>query len=498
MSTKFSLVEQEAIQRRIDKFKNNHFQSELNLVINNTYGYHTHHHNYCLHPVFYVPETNRFYGFDNIPYEFEDFIMNGGMDSLNIDHIQEMNDLKKNYYFWERLLFDKNDMEEFKKNNPWSGVEDFSFSDRLCRYDNKNTQLRYAICYTENPQIEKMMKAGLKLLVEKWVVEPSVLYKRNFKNGKNINEITKLPKYAWQMMAEENFLSKDINAWNEMRVWIQKDNLTKEQMRTILNFNLYDTKTIKDLRAILTTEYEGERVFTLETLLNYLARVDMHQAIEPRESIPILSDYLRMCRALNIEPLTDSNSLKREHDVTVRQFNEQKTFINDQKYAEKFTKRHEELSKYEFTDGRLMVITPKTPEDMRNEGRQNRNCVGSYTSMYATGKSNVMFIRKCDAPERSYITVELSEDFSSTRQAFYASNRPITDHKDLKFIESWLEHNKQITRQLESGIEPEDFEINNSKKAPLFEKIKLAEAVRDERNNHIPLIKAERTYMERA
>jgi len=65
-----------------------------------------------------------------------------------------------------------------------------------------------------------MIKTNLRPLVEKWIVEPTVLYKRSFKNGNNINEITNLPKFAWQVMSNETLLTNDINAWNEVRIWV--------------------------------------------------------------------------------------------------------------------------------------------------------------------------------------------------------------------------------------------------------------------------------------
>lgn len=486
MSTKREPIETAAIQKKIDKLKEKY--SARDFIDKN---YHR-----CKKIIFYVPETNRFYGFDNIPYEYSSFINNGGTNLLNIDNAQEFNMFKLNRWFWSNILFDENDLNEFKKNNPWSGIESFSFTDRYRPnyINNISSQFMYAVCYTENPQIEKMIKTNLRPLVEKWIVEPTVLYKRSFKNGNNINEITNLPKFAWQMMSNEALLTNDINAWNEVRIWVQKDNLTKEQLRIILNLNLYDTKTIKDLRGILSAEYNGNRIFNIETLLNYLQRVDMYQAISPRDAIPILNDYIRMCKALNVLPLTDSNSLKREHDVTVRQFNEQKYFAQDKEYSDKFEKRYEELSKYEFSDGKLMVVIPKTPEDIRKEGRENRNCVGSYTSDYANGKSNVMFIRRCAAPENSYITIELTDDCSSTRQAFYSSNRRITNEHDLKFIDTWLENNKQVNFRLEEPNLEKD-KIIEPVKETLSDKINRSKSIKDEINKNQSILQGEQTSM---
>ena len=66
---------------------------------------------------------------------------------------------------------------------------------------------------------------------------------------------------------------------------------------------------------------------------------------------------------------------------------------------------------------------------------------------FAKGTSNIFFIRKNDNPERSYITIELNNDFSDYRQAYYSSNRDITDPKDMNFIKKWIEKTKEIYNQ---------------------------------------------------
>ena len=105
------------------------------------------------------------------------------------------------------------------------------------------------------------------------------------------------------------------------------------------------------------------------------------------------------------------------------------------------------IEKYKYRDNELEVIFPQNIEDLFQEGRNNHNCVGSYCDRYANGSSNIGFIRKIDNPEQSYITIEVNSDFTKVNQAFYSSNRDITSIRDIKFIESWIEHNKEINQE---------------------------------------------------
>ena len=230
--------------------------------------------------------------------------------------------------------------------------------------------------------------------------------------------------------------------------------MSKYQLDIVLNLNIRDATTIKAIRNILNSEYNGKKLYTLDTLLNYLSRVDMYQAIPINDSITILRDYIKMCLECNIEPLTNSNSLKREHDVVMRNYN----LIQREKYNQKekekqitLNKKIEDrlkfLEKYKYQNEELEVIFPKNIEDLFQEGRNNHNCVGSYCERYASGNSNIGFIRKKDNPEQSYITIEVNSDFTKVNQAFYSSNRDITNIKDLKFINSWIDHNKDINQK---------------------------------------------------
>ena len=80
MNTKRNLNEIVAIQKKIEKLKEKY---SIRDFTDNSY--------HCKKILFYVPETNRFYGFDNLPYEYSSFIKNGGMALLNINNAQEFN-----------------------------------------------------------------------------------------------------------------------------------------------------------------------------------------------------------------------------------------------------------------------------------------------------------------------------------------------------------------------------------------------------------------------
>ena len=54
----------------------------------------------------------------------------------------------------------------------------------------------------------------------------------------------------------------------------------------------------------------------------------------------------------------------------------------------------------------LMLILPKSGEEIKNEGRILHHCVGSYVERVARGETMILFVRQIDKPEVPYFTLE--------------------------------------------------------------------------------------------
>lgn len=468
--TDYSLIDQQCITNRLDELLENHQNETYSNFFYENYS----HTKKAKNIYFYVPELKKFFFVStehllrDLEYRYPTELVRDRIKNYSkndVYYIDELADCKHGYYssFDDKSIIYPEVIDLFKNDNPYSALQEYKDLMNKSRenqnnnywrygyyslYEGNGEDLAYAITYLKYPQIEKMVKSEFENVVHSWIHDSSnlQLYPRSFKNGNNMNEITKLPKFAWQLLKDEG-LTKDITKWNEFRVWIQKDNLSKEQLETILNLKIRDTQTIKAFRGILNAEYDSKKLYTLDSLLNYLSRVDMYQAIRSEEAIIILRDYIKMAIECKIEPVTNSNSLKREHDVTNRNHQlvlQAKREEFKANLGNIFKERSQELAKYEYHDDTLQVIVPKEMEDLLQEGRNNNNCVGGYIESFAKGRSNIFFIRKNDNPEKSYITIEVNNDFSGVRQAYYSSNREITNANDLNFISNWINHIKDV------------------------------------------------------
>lgn len=338
-------------------------------------------------------------------------------------------------------------VEEFKRDYPYFPLEDLAkeaFERR--QYWWRSMSYDYAIAQTiclalKYPQLELLYKTNFKKYAVEWVLEPeNAMYSRSFKSGKNIDEITKMPKYAWTLLSEN---SRSIKDYNEMRIWVQKENLSKEQLEEVFAQHLYKPE-LEKVRKLCMRKYNGTPLYTLDTLLNYLHRCDVYQAIPQTEAIDLLNDYIKMSTDMGVEPLTNSNSLKREHDVMARNYYQWYRANRDAETEEKFIKRSEKLQKYEYENGNFIIVTPHSVSELLEEANQQRNCLACYANSYASGRAQIFFMRKKNQKDNSYISIELNQDLTEFRQVYYACNRPVDKAEDLNFLNEWLEHIKTV------------------------------------------------------
>ena len=100
---------------------------------------------------------------------------------------------------------------------------------------------------------------------------------------------------------------------------------------------------------------------------------------------------------------------------------------------------------YKFEDEEYFVRTPLTVLELFDESCQQDNCLSGYVDSVASGNTNIVFIRKKTAPEKSYITMEINGRRIIQAKAKY---NEIPIRKDWEFIEkfarnNWLEYDPE-------------------------------------------------------
>ena len=138
-------------------------------------------------------------------------------------------------------------------------------------------------------------------------------------------------------------------------------------------------------------------------------------------------EYLGWCKELRYDTnnmfIYMPKNFKAVHDRTAEEYQA----LQDKKTAEEKRKREaaakkameetkkalaEILKQNDGTDAflikgkGLILIVPKTGDEIREEGAALHHCVGSYVDRVAKGETSVFFIRKEDSPDKPYFSLE--------------------------------------------------------------------------------------------
>ena len=141
------------------------------------------------------------------------------------------------------------------------------------------------------------------------------------------------------------------------------------------------------------------------------------QRIYPAPLKEIYRDYIRFHHNLvELEYRTNDNlnltpySLKLEHDILSDEFTKVKTQFTDKllesKYKEHSISRITNKT-YKYDSKDIVFITPKTTQDLKDEGNQLSHCVGTYATRIIDNKCLILFARDKNNLDKSWFTVEL-------------------------------------------------------------------------------------------
>jgi hypothetical protein len=333
-------------------------------------------------------------------------------------------------------------IQQLQSQYPYSGCEEFLRAmQKKHRYlgyiDSEKTDLleasiwveQYFSAYLKAPQIEQLVKAGYVTSVSDYVFSrgksAEKLFNTSFKPGKDLKQIIQMPEaYARRI--------KDVGleSFNEWRIFVKKFNPSLECFDRIIRQH-FTSKELKLFKKIVNSGY-----YSADTLANYLERCDQYQAIGKEDALMLISDYIRMCKYMGVEPNVKTNSLKREHDLMARSYRIDLSVIKKELYAE----RVEKLTGYEYSNKDYMIVAPKSLDEIVHEGSEQMNCLASYANLIAEGKKTVFFLRETEFPNKAFITIEINPKTLEVIQKSHRHNFPVTELPILNFIDEWIDH----------------------------------------------------------
>ncbi len=342
-------------------------------------------------------------------YEWADFKQTG---------ITRWCDYNGKWYFHNAAVYDAN-LDDVLKDTRWkySALKEFATHKPGIGFDVD----RYLSTYKEYPFIEYLVKLKLYRLTYE-IVQGHMATNWINPKGKNLQEILKISKRFLPLLQKIDASEEELRLVQVM----EKEglNLPPEQIRYI-----------GDNLGCATGLLELSRYTTVNKALNYLkvqakkivkdpgpqcSRYVLYLDTDKNNKLAIAyhdwMDYIRFCKELKYDLRNEfilyPKDLRQEHDRAsklVQAKRDKEEARRQRKMRNKIKTMAKELTeKYGMEYKGLVIMAPKDADELIKEGQALHHCVGTYIKRIAEGQTVVLFIRKAEAPEEPYCTMEVT------------------------------------------------------------------------------------------
>ena len=211
---------------------------------------------------------------------------------------------------------------------------------------------------------------------------------------------------------------------------MKKNNISYDELCILKIIKRDNIAIIRDILKM------SDRINDLESVSTYIDLIKLKEYSKKQKSFSIYSylDYIRNLQKLDI-PLTKKMLLPENfieaHNESVKKVK----VISSDVIKEKIKNRYIELEKNKYNDNIYMIRPAKSMEDMKNEAKQQDNCVyKNYSDKYAFGETDIYFMREIKNPEKSLVTVEVNN--GTIRQKYQKYNQIVTEEQN-EFLKQW-------------------------------------------------------------
>lgn len=229
--------------------------------------------------------------------------------------------------------------------------------------------------YAYQPQIEKVIKAGMKRLARELDS-----YERFLKEGKKLQEVLGITREQMKMARDNDIGKKGISIMRQ-----DPDNkLSLEEIYAmeLATYRLAELKQYTTIRKICTYLMKGNDAGTW-------------------------LDYLRMAERagynMKEKAVLFPGKLQKRHRDLIEEIEIKESQAKEQKWQE----RRPEFLKYKYKTKNYTIVVPETLQDITEEGKKLHHCVGTYIDKVIKGETDIVFIRQIGQEETPFYTMEI-------------------------------------------------------------------------------------------
>ena len=165
--------------------------------------------------------------------------------------------------------------------------------------------------------------------------------------------------------------------------------------------------------------------------------------------IPVFTyrDYIRISYAYEGR-VRDKypEALETSHDVINLKYKENRVVIDNMKYQDA-------SDPVFYEENGIALVIPESPNALIDEGNNLGHCVGSYRTRIVSGECLILFARKKENIEESYLTVELVPVYVDGKKT-YSISQIQGDRKRTNLTEEEIDYFKTFAKK-------HNFEIGN-------------------------------------
>lgn len=147
---------------------------------------------------------------------------------------------------------------------------------------------------------------------------------------------------------------------------------------------------------------------TADRIEKYLVK----QGLNNTKGMEMFTDYINMLDDISTRELVFPRNLRQAHDSQTKCVD----YVKNAKYKHAFKNVKAKYIGLEYGDGRYRIKLPDSPNELVDEGKKLRHCVGSYCEKHALGQSIILFVRKYRRPERSFYTLNISFEMGKPQE----------------------------------------------------------------------------------
>jgi len=252
------------------------------------------------------------------------------------------------------------------------------------------------------------------------------------RDGTNPKDILGVPKFVLKYIRE----NENVGVFDIKQIKNALKKVDGNRFRELMEI-VRDESTIQELCRTVDTliEIHDEYKYNnLKKLTLYLFReIRMNQGIDsPSHGATLLRDYIRMATKLEQEYEKYPKSLKKEHDITLMNYNVQKNEMKKKDFQEAV--ESEDYKRLEYKRKDYSIVTPKEMQDLIKEGSELSHCIASYVQSVIDKRCQILFMRNTNDIDKPYVSIEVRN--GNIRQVRGFANRATRkDEKD--FIKEW-------------------------------------------------------------